>query len=340
MSRKTKKTIKVCKRCVMPDNFPGVSIDKYGTCNHCRAYESRKTGSKKLKAEYKKKFESLLKARRGKGEYDLLMCYSGGKDSTYTLSELKKRYRLNILAFTMDNGFHPEQTIANIRSVVEKLSIDHMFFKPRFDVLQKIFKASMKKCLYARKTLERASTICTSCVGLLKYLSLRSAIEKEIPFIAYGWSPGQSPVTSSILKIDPVMMKSMERSLKGPMRKVVGSDIDVYFLNAQHYAKPDKFPYYVHPLAFLGYDEKKVLGKIKEFGWKRPPGVEMNATNCYLNLLADQVHIAKYGFHPYLLEIANLVREGYMSRAEGLRHLPYRKDQKVIRMVKARLGVR
>ena len=33
------------------------------------------------------------------------MCYSGGKDSTYTSIILKNEYKLNILAITFDNGF-------------------------------------------------------------------------------------------------------------------------------------------------------------------------------------------------------------------------------------------
>lgn len=330
--------MKICKRCVLPVNFPHIMFDKEGVCSLCRGYKG-KAHTEKLKKEYKARFETLIRSRSGMSEYDCLMCYSGGKDSTYALSLLKNIYKLRILAFTFDNGFIPDRTYVNIRNVVEKLGVDHIFFKPRFDIIRKIFTTALKRSLYPVKTLERASVLCTSCTGLVKYIAHKFAVEKEIPFIAFGWSPGQAPVTSSILEINPLMIRGMEGVLKGPMARIAGKAIDAYFLNERHYAKPGFFPILAHPLAFFPYNEKAIIRKINKFGWRKPNDVEMNATNCLVNPLADEAHIARYGFHPYALEIAAFVREGYMSRAEGLRHLPFKKDRKLINRLKKRLGV-
>lgn len=330
--------MRICEICVLPENFPHVTFDEKGICSLCRSRLPKKE-IVKLKREYRARFIALAKRLAGKAPYDMLMCYSGGKDSTYTLSLLKRAYGLNILAFTFDNGFVPERTYINIRNVVEKLGVDHIFFKPRFDVLRKIFVEASRRSLYPLKTLERASTICTSCTGLVKYISLKIAIEKEIPFVAFGWSPGQAPITSSILKLTPQMVRSMEKILKVPMSGVVPNAVEPYFLEERHYSTPDKFPYFIHPLGFSGYNEKKILKNIEQFGWKMPQGVEINATNCLLNLFADEVHIAKYGFHPYLLEIAAFVRDGYMTRREGLMHLPFRKDKKIVDMIRKKLKI-
>ena len=270
----------------------------------------------------------------------MLVCYSGGKDSTYTLSILKKRYGLRILAFTLDNGFFAPRAHTNIQNVVETMGIDHLCFKPNFKILRKIFIHSMRKSLYPPKTLERASTICTSCMALVKYMSLKLAVEKEIPYIVFGWSPGQAPITSSILKINSSMIRGMERILKEPLKHIAGDGIDAYFLNERHYTKPDKFPTFIHPLAFFPYNEPNLLRSMKGLGWKKPAEVDYNATNCLLNSLADEVHIRKYGYHPYVLEIANFVREGYMTRAEGLRHIPFKKKPRTLRIVKKRLGIK
>ena len=43
-----------------------------------------------------------------------------------------------------------------------------------------------------------------------------------------------------------------------------------------------------------------------------------NSTNCLLNSYANQIHRERYGFHPYVWEIANMVRCGAMTRTEGL----------------------
>ncbi len=329
----------ICKKCVVPENFPHVTFDKDGVCSYCQNYLSKRkaAGERKL---FRRRFESLAKKVRGGGEYDILMCYSGGKDSTYALHLLKDIYGLKILAFTFDNGFVPDRTYINIRNVVEKLDVDHIFFKPRFNgILKKVFRTSANRSLYPAKTLERASTICTSCIGLVKYLSLKTAIEKEIPMVGFGWSPGQAPATSSILKISPIMMMEMEKILKRPMENIAGKDIGAYFLEKRHYSKPDKFPYLIHPLGFSDYNEKNILKKIKEFGWEKPHEVDLNATNCLLNSFADEVHIAKYGLHPYILEIAAFVRAGIMTREEGLKHLPVKKNTRVVNMVRRKLGL-
>ena len=165
------------------------------------------------------------------------------------------------------------------------------------------------------------------------------AIEKDIPLIGFGWSPGQAPVTSSILQIAPLMVQGMERIIREPLARIVGDDINTYFLNEKQYSQALEFPTFVHPLAFSGYDEKKILSHMKKLGWEKPAGLDYNATNCLLNSFADDVHIARYGLHPYLGEIATFVREGIMTRAEGLRHLPFKKNRGVVREVKRRLGV-
>jgi tRNA(Ile)-lysidine synthase TilS/MesJ len=107
------------------------------------------------------------------------MSYSGGKDSTYTLALLRESYDLNVLAVTLDNGFMPEQTTKNIRLMSERLGFDHILYRPRFDVLKKIFSASTLKDLFPLKTLTRASSICTSCISFVKFFTQRTAVEKS-----------------------------------------------------------------------------------------------------------------------------------------------------------------
>ena len=331
--------IRTCKICVLPENFPHIEFDKNGVCNICRLYKGHKA-KERIKKKYLKKFKKTIKESKGKSDYDVLMCYSGGKDSTYALSILKSKYNLKILAYTFDNGFVPERTYINIKNVTEKFGIDHIFFKPHFDLLKKIFSKSLKTSLYPKKAMERASAVCTSCMGLVKYSAIKTAIEKKIPMISFGWSPGQAPITSAVLEINPSMIKTMEKVLKNPMIKMAGKGIASYFPSEKQYDSLSRSIIFIHPLAVHPYNEKNILKKIKEFGWEKPKESEMNATNCLLNPLADLAHIRRYRFHPYVLEIANFVREGYMTRKEGLKHIPFKKNKKLINKLKKRLGVK
>lgn len=331
--------LKVCARCCLPANFPGIRFDSKGVCNYCTDYRGLKY-QEDQKTEYKLRFESLIKKYKGQSNYDVLMCYSGGKDSTYTLAIMREKYKLNILAVSFDNGFIPQQTLSNIRNVVENLGIDHIIVKPRFDVLSKIFRFCADADVYSSKALERSSAICTSCMGIIKYSALRLAIEKNIPFITYGWSPGQAPIHSSILKNNSQMVRMMQNSIYEKLYKIVGNAIQPYFLEAKHFEGSGDFPYNINPLAFLDYNIETIYENIKRFGWEVPNEVDANSTNCLLNSFANVVHKQRLGFHPYAFELANLVREGYINRATALKRLYQQENPNTVEMVKKKLGLK
>jgi hypothetical protein len=326
----------ICSKCVLPETFPGISFDEHGVCNFCRAFKGQ--GALEVsKEKFRRKFDKLIEEKRKPGGYDCLMAYSGGKDSTYTLAILRERYDLSILALTVDNGFVSPAALENIRRVVEGLGIDHILYKPRFDLMKKLFRRATESCMYSPKTLERASTICTSCMGIVKFITLRMAVEKGITFIAYGWSPGQAPIEASIFKNNPSMIRSMQKVLLEPMRNVVGSAIDNYFLTEEHFAQPERFPYSVSPLAFLNYDEGAIFEKIERIGWHKPDDTDPNSTNCLLNAFANKIHREQFQFHPYAFELAKLVREGYLDRQEAISRLETVEDASVIERVRERL---
>ncbi len=332
-------TLHVCKRCVLPESFPGIRFDSQGVCNICA--ETKKTGVHEGdKARYREKFAEILKEKTGKSCYDVIICFSGGKDSTFTLRVLKDNFGLNVLALTFDNGFIAEQARKNITSVVEKLGVDHLYFKPRFDMLSAIFRQCAQDEVFSKKTIERASTICTACMAIIKFSTLRLAIEKRIPLIAFGWSPGQAPITSSIMKNNPSMIKVMQDAVYEPLKKIAGDFLKPYFLEQEHFTLPDLFPYNIHPLAFLDYNEDEIYKSIALLGWEPPKDVDPNSTNCLLNTFANMIHKKHYNYNPYAFELAGLVRDGYMDRKIALERLQKEEDLTVLRMVEDRLGFR
>lgn len=323
---------------MLPESFPGIKFNTEGVCQFCGNYKGTERREKK-KREYRNKFEELVRTYKGRGCYDAIAGYSGGKDSTYVLSLLKEEYDLNILAITFDNGFLPEQTHRNIRNVVEALGVDHIFLKPRFDVLSKIFRVCSENNIYSSATVSRASTICTSCISIVKFSTLRTALEKNIPFVVYGWSPGQIPLNSSIMKNNPQLLKPMQNALFRPLYDCAGEALRPYFLEDKHFTSSFWFPYNVGPLAFLDYNEGDVLRKAGRLGWKKPRGLDANTTNCLLNSYANTIHKEKYHFHPYVFELAGLVREGYLERSAALAKLNQKDNPEILRLVKTKLGL-
>jgi tRNA(Ile)-lysidine synthase TilS/MesJ len=332
-----KKEPTACLNCVLNSNFPGIRFNQNGICNYCIDYKTKEVEGD-IKAEYRNKFEDLIREFKGKSTYDLLMAYSGGKDSTQVLSILKRKYNLNVLAFTFDNGFLSKNTPSNIRRIIDTLGVDHIYYKPNIHMLKRIFKHCIDKDVYSMKAVERASNICTSCIGILKYSALRFSLEKGIPLVGFGWSPGQAPITSSIIKNNPQMVRKMQATIYNPLYKIVGDAINPYFLDEKHFSY-HPFPYYVHPLAFLDYDEEDIYSNIVNLGWVMPQDVDSNSTNCLLNSYANMAHIKRYGFHPYAYEIANLVRQGFIKRAEGLDRIYLKEDSGMVEYVKRELEV-
>jgi len=328
----------ICNRCVLPNSFPGIRFNERGICTYCLDYEKADIRPEQ-KTEYREKFEALVKELKNTASYDVLMCFSGGKDSTYTLSILKEKYDLNILALTVDNGFVAEQTRRNISKVVEELCTDHFYFKPRFDVLSKIFSYCARHNIYPSKAIERASEICTSCMGIIKYNAIRFALEKNIPLIAFGWSPGQATIAASIIKNNPQMVKKMQAAIYDNLHEIVGNAIDTYFITEQQF-NSSRFPYFIHPLAFLDYNEDEIYRVVASLGWINPTDVDANSTNCLLNSFANVVHKQRFGFHPYAFEMANLVRDGYLDRTTALRRLNQQENPDIVTMVMEKLGIK
>lgn len=309
----------VCKKCILNDNMHSVRINDEGVCNYCESHFTNKSNELKLEFENKEKLiieaSSLFRNR----PYQVLLAYSGGKDSTYTLYLLREKYGFSVLAVTFDNGFLTEQCRQNIHRSTAALGVDSITVKPSFSKLAPIFDMAGNLDIFPKKSLERASSICTACIGIIKSIMYKEAILRRIPFISFGWTPGQTNLKSSLVKLDYRMLLANQRQIKDPIIKNLGEEYSKYFLdNIWVEENKEHIPSLIYPLIFNRYNEEEILQTIQSFGWEKPENTDSNSTNCLLNSYANYIHMKKYGYNPYSLEIAELVREGVISREEGL----------------------
>jgi len=142
-----------------------------------------------------------------------------------------------------------------------------------------------------------------------------------------------------VMKVNADFIRSSQKSFYDPLYKIAGKDIMPYFLNEFDFEKLARGVYNIHPLAFLDYNEEAIYQRIKELGWKQPQDTDTNSSNCLLNSFANQVHIEKYGFHPYAFEVAGLVRAGVMNRQEGIEKIAAPQNESIISHVKSKLGL-
>ncbi len=311
--------MQVCTKCVLPETFPGIHFDDDGVCNHCKQFESF-TATDEQRVQYQNKLMTMVDTYKDRPT-QVLMAYSGGKDSTYTMWLMKEKYGADVIAFTFDNGFISDQAYTNINNVCSALDIEHVIVQYEQEMLNELFRhaSTTEGSMYPMKTMERASSICTICSGFFKAAAMKMAIEQKIPMIGYGWSPGQAPIQSALTQANPRFVKMAQANACKPITNVIGDSAEEYFLQPEHYGIEDhEWPWSVHPLAFEAYDEEEIKQFIQTLGWVNPTDVDTNSTNCTMNAFANQVHIDKFGFHPYVQEIANMVRQGTMSREEGM----------------------
>ena len=331
----------ICKRCILPETFPGIKFDERGICNHCRQEESLRRKSPDKKTEYRQKLNSLIEKIKGRSSgYDAIVAYSGGKDSSYTLKILRERYDLRIIALTFDNHFISPRAWENIKTITDNLGVDVIGFRPPWPLMKSFFTISAQQDIFPPSTLLRASSICTGCITIVKSLTIKTALEMSIPLTAYGWSPGQAPIQAAIMKTNPDQMRQNQNATRKAFPAAVNNELNRYFFPDSYYESyKDRFPTNIHPLAFFDYDEENIKAQLVELGWKYPEDTDTNSTNCLLNAFANQSHIDRYGFHPYVLEIANMVRQGVMSRETGVQKIYSEQKEKMVLYGKEKLGL-
>jgi hypothetical protein len=329
---------------VLPENFPGIKFNEGTICQHCQRH-GQAASTESLKQKYRDKLSKVIREVRSRAAFDVMVSYSGGKDSSYTLKLLKQEYDLNILAVTFNHGFLSSQALKNAETVTRALNIDHLMFTPGQEALYRAFRNSMDTDLYSLKELQRASSICLTCMHLIKSFILKCSFEMNIPLIAYGWSPGQVAFRSAVVPLNSAMIQQMQKAVARTLRHLMGNDLKPFVLGENHFGMPHKeggkaggFPLFsIHPLAVLPYHEENILAEIGRLGWQAPADTDSNSTNCLLNGLANQVHVSRYGFHPYAYEIAGLVRNGWMDREAGFQKLAAPLDEDVVRYVRMKL---
>ena len=333
--------MKLCTNCILPETFPGIRFDDHGVCNHCRREESALQKAPEKKAQYRERLDQLIGSLKGTAPaYDAILAYSGGKDSSYTLKLLQDRYNLRLLAFTFDNHFVTHRSWENIKAICDATGADHIAVRPPWSVMKKLFCLTAGEDIFPAPTLLRASAICTACIGLVKSLVLKTALEMDIPLVAFGWSPGQAPIQSAIMKTNPALVRQNQAAWNKAFPAEISHSLARYFIPERYYElHQDRFPHNIHPLAFFDYDEEEIKRQLEGLGWQAPTDTDTNSTNCLLNAFANQCHIRRHRFHPYVWEIANMVRQGVMTREEGIAKIYTDQNWKMVEYAQKKLGL-
>jgi hypothetical protein len=110
----------MCDICLNATDNPLIGFSEYEgrfLCLECVKLLASPVDHSALMREWERVMDSL----RGARGYDFLLAYSGGADSTAALKLLVDKYKLKVLAFTIDNGMKHDPVWQNALAVTRHL---------------------------------------------------------------------------------------------------------------------------------------------------------------------------------------------------------------------------
>jgi glucosamine--fructose-6-phosphate aminotransferase (isomerizing) len=109
-----------CTKCILPETMPFISFDENGVCNYCHAYKPRNHPRPKEEL-----FELIEPYRRKHGD-EVLVPFSGGRDSSYGLHLIIEELKLRPVTYTYDWGMVTDLGRRNVSRMSSKLGVENI----------------------------------------------------------------------------------------------------------------------------------------------------------------------------------------------------------------------
>lgn len=298
--------MKKCYKCLLPETYETIEFSN-ASCNICLGSEHK---NEHIDWEAREKsLKDLIEKYRGKYDYDCIVPFSGGKDSTFTLYYLVKNYNVKPLVVRFNHGFMRPVVQENCTNTLKKLGVDFIDFTPNWHVVKLLMKESFN----------RKSDFCWHChTGIFTY-PIRLSVKLNIPLIF--WGETQSEITAYYNYQDNKIEFEDEEKMN-KMRNLGITAEDMYEMlkeNNKNLDRRDLFPYtypdqgeikkngcYSVALGnFIKWDyDKNTKEIIKNLNWKvvETEGVpkEINIygekTECFMQGTRDYIKFLKRGY--------------------------------------------
>lgn len=318
--------MKKCTRCGLPETYETIEFDTNGVCNICRQQQFKQDSidwsARKIM------LDDLIEQYRGKYDYDCLIPFSGGKDSTFTLYHLIKEYKLKPLVVQFNHGFMRPNLLANNERTFKKLGVDVISFTPNWKVVKRLM----------REALIRKGDFCWHChTGIFAY-PMHLAIKFNVPLVF--WGEPSSEYTAYYDYRDDVVEEVDEARFNRfvnlgitaeDMKGMIEKDFDLDPRDLTPYTYPalrdlKKLRYRSVCLgSFIPWDVKQQSKLIMdELGWQGdeveglPPHLySYEKIECAMQGVRDYLKFAKRGYSRVTQMTALDIRNGRLSKEEA-----------------------
>jgi hypothetical protein len=304
----------VCKKCILHTKVPEVTIGDDGLCVFCEigshvTTEMVSENAKLLETRMLGIFENIKKQKR---MYDVLVFFSGGKDSTYVLNLMKNKYKMNVLAYSMIQPFVTEQAMQNMEQIIKKLQVPAI----KYFIEEEVFKQGMAYSLMHGTEYGLTEWVgCQICGFFTKWVGTKIAMKLGIPLVVDGMDNAQGGF--GVINEGSQVLQRMKNGIK-PFGKVhdlidaaLGEEYrhSIYNYNQEELLKSE-YPTAMSPLCFLEYDPTFSFNRLQELGISFKQFKSLN-TNCELLYLLDYISMCRYDCDSYIKLYASGLRNNY-----------------------------
>jgi N-acetyl sugar amidotransferase len=312
----------------MPETAESLSFDDVGVCSVCRQIEYKQTAIDWT--ERRGWLDDLVNEHRGKRDYDCIVPFSGGKDSTFTLWYIVRELKMRPLVVRFDHGFLRPTVQDNSLRTFRTLGVDVLHFTPNWQVVRKLMFESLR----------RRGDFCWHChTGIFSY-PMWVALRYDIPLLFWGEPDAEYSSFYSYEEIVEADDRRFNRLVNlginaEDMLGMIDNAISDYPVDPR-----DLKPYTYPPAselrrakvrsvllgAFIPWDVKEHVAIIKkELGWKGeevegiPPEYDYEKIECFMQGVRDYIKFLKRGFGRTTHLTSIDVRNGRLTRQEAER---------------------
>jgi N-acetyl sugar amidotransferase len=315
-----------CSKCGLPETYETIEFDDGGVCNICRQSQFKQATIDW--ALRKTMLNELVERYRGKSDYDCIVPFSGGKDSTFTLWYLVKEYKLKPLVVQFNHGFMRPNLLANNERTFKTLGIDVLSFTPNWKVVKRLMMES----------LVRKGDFCWHChTGIFAY-PMHVALKYNVPLVIWGepsseYTAYYSYEDDAVEEVDEnrfnrfVNLGITAEDMKGMISKdfdLDPRDLIPYTYPAERDLKRLRYRS-VCLGSFIPWDARKQSELImKELGWKGdrvegmpPDRYSYEKIECSMQGVRDYLKYLKRGYSRVTQMTALDIRNGRIEKAEA-----------------------
>jgi len=263
---------------------------------------------------------SKVPQRTDASDFDAMVLYSGGKDSTYMLIQLAER-GIRLCAWMLDPGYQSPQAIRNAQTITEALGVLLFIDKPDKAFSDALFRAGFAIDAQADPELQRGAmtygSACWPCFSVIAVKAAHFANTHRIPLCFIGTQRGQNRLDLQgegvLSRRELPRVNDLVDKFVTPFRQAIPQYAEML------QADPDGIGFETALVPFYELiakpEKEEQIRAITAHGWSMPANTGACSSNCMINELGRAVMRERFGFDLYQIIDANERRLGHAPDA-------------------------